>query len=128
MLESDIAFPGEPVSSETAPEQPTPGMALCLSGGGYRAMLFHVGALWRLNEIGYLRRLAQISSVSGGSITAGVLALAWTRLAFDDQRVGQRFVPEIVQPLCRLAGVTIDIPAVLWGLLGPGTINARVAQ
>ena len=26
----------------------------CLSGGGYRAMLFHVGALWRLNELSYL--------------------------------------------------------------------------
>lgn len=23
------------------------GIALCLSGGGYRAMLFHAGALWR---------------------------------------------------------------------------------
>ena len=31
------------------------GIALCLSGGGYRAMLFHVGALWRLNELAYLR-------------------------------------------------------------------------
>jgi hypothetical protein len=29
--------------------QPSPGMALCLSGGGYRAMLFHLGTLWRLN-------------------------------------------------------------------------------
>ena len=26
------------------------GTALCLSGGGYRAMLFHVGTLWRLYE------------------------------------------------------------------------------
>ena len=30
------------------------GIALCLSGGGYRAMLFHVGAIIRLNELGYL--------------------------------------------------------------------------
>jgi NTE family protein len=28
------------------------GVALCLSGGGYRAMIFHIGALWRLNEFG----------------------------------------------------------------------------
>ena len=26
------------------------GIGLCLSGGGYRAMLFHVGAILRLNE------------------------------------------------------------------------------
>ena len=27
-----------------------PGIALALSGGGFRAMLFHAGALMRLNE------------------------------------------------------------------------------
>ena len=42
------------------------GLALCLSGGGYRAMLFHLGTLWRLNELGYLPKLDRISSVSGG--------------------------------------------------------------
>src|ERR1035437_6460162 len=52
---------------------PSEGIGLCLSGGGYRAMLFHLGALWRLNELGYLPKLNRISSVSGGSITAGVL-------------------------------------------------------
>jgi NTE family protein len=52
-------------------------MGLCLSGGGYRAMPFHLGAVWRLNEFGLLRKLVRISSVSGGSITAGVLGLAW---------------------------------------------------
>ena len=46
-------------------EIPEPGMALCLSGGGYRAMLFHLGALLRLNETGFLRKLKRISSVSG---------------------------------------------------------------
>ena len=32
---------------ETAPAPATPeaGVALCLSGGGYRAMLFHLGSL-----------------------------------------------------------------------------------
>jgi NTE family protein len=56
--------------------QPEQGIALCLSGGGYRAMLFHLGSLWRLNEAGLLPKLDRISSVSGGSIAAGVLGLA----------------------------------------------------
>ena len=56
------------------PKQPTDGIALCLSGGGYRAMLFHLGSLWRLNELHYLKKLNRVSSVSGGSITSGVLA------------------------------------------------------
>ena len=30
------------------------GVALCLSGGGYRAALFHLGALQRLHETGWL--------------------------------------------------------------------------
>src|ERR1041385_9021212 len=61
---------------------PQTGMGLCLSGGGYRAMLFHLGAIIRLNQAGILARLKRISSVSGGSITAGVLGYKWKRLTF----------------------------------------------
>lgn len=50
------------------------GIALCLSGGGYRAALFHLGALRRLNELGVLPRIDTISGVSGGSILAACLA------------------------------------------------------
>jgi NTE family protein len=49
-------------------------VALCLSGGGYRATLFHLGAVRRLHEVGLLERVDAVSSVSGGSIFAGVLA------------------------------------------------------
>ena len=45
-------------------------------------MLFHVGVLWRLYEAGGLKLLKRISSVSGGSISSAVLALAWPRLSF----------------------------------------------
>jgi NTE family protein len=50
------------------------GVGLCLSGGGFRAALFHLGVLRRLNELGVLSKVTHISSVSGGSITAGHLA------------------------------------------------------
>ncbi len=50
------------------------GIALCLSGGGYRAALFHLGALSRLEELGVLSRVDTISSVSGGSILAAKIA------------------------------------------------------
>ena len=50
------------------------GMALCLSGGGYRAALFHLGVLRRLDELGTLARVDTISAVSGGSILAGYIA------------------------------------------------------
>jgi NTE family protein len=51
-----------------------PRLALCLSGGGFRAALFHLGALRRLNELGVLSKVHTISSVSGGSILAAHLA------------------------------------------------------
>ena len=107
---------------------PVEGIALCLSGGGYRAMLFHAGALWRLNEIGFLPMLARISSVSGGSITAGVLGLKWTRLAFGANGISTVFEPEVVQPIRVLAGKTIDEGAILGGILLPGTVAEKVAD
>jgi len=107
---------------------PTDGIALCLSGGGYRAMLFHLGALWRLHELAYLSRLTRVSSVSGGSITAAVLGLAWERLELDSGGSIEVFEEEVVEPIRRLAGKTIDLPSVLLGGLSPGTtIGDRVA-
>ena len=60
------------------PEHRRHGVALCLSGGGFRATLFHLGALRRLNELGVLARLTTVTSVSGGSIMAARLATALT--------------------------------------------------
>ena len=58
------------------PKRERAGVALCLSGGGFRATLFHLGALRRLNETGVLAKVDTISSVSGGSIMAAFLATA----------------------------------------------------
>ena len=68
----EISSPSSPVRTipTDTPAAPAPGIALCLSGGGYRAMLFHLGALWRLNELAYLPKLLRISSVSGVAITS----------------------------------------------------------
>src|ERR1044072_6420715 len=87
---------------------PAPGVALCLSGGGYRAMLFHLGALWRLNDAGLLRGLVRVSSVSGGSITAGVLGLAWTKLQFDNNNTAINLRELLIDPVRRLADKPID--------------------
>jgi NTE family protein len=103
------------------------GIALCLSGGGYRAMLFHLGAIWRLNELGYLSKLDRISSVSGGSITAAALGSRWSSLEFDGG-IARNLDAELIAPVRALAGATIDIWAVLLGLLIPGqTVSGRVA-
>jgi NTE family protein len=95
------------------------GIGLCLSGGGYRAMIYHVGALIRLNELGFLPRLQEVASVSGGSITAGMLAVAWQRLEFDAEGFATNFIAEVARPLLCFARVGVDVRAVVAGLL-PG--------
>lgn len=127
-----------PITTVTAPVEfldpaettraPSRGMALCLSGGGYRAMLFHVGALWRLYELDLLRSMQRISSVSGGSITAGLLGLRWSRLSFNPQMVRQDFVREIVAPIRDLAGRTLDATSIIGGIVSPfSTIADKIA-
>ena len=105
---------------------PQPGTALCLSGGGYRAMVFHVGVLWRLYEARLLQDVKRVSSVSGGSITAAVLGHRWGKLSFDPARMGQDFVPEVVAPIRDLAGTTLDAEAVVLGLVLPGSVSDRI--
>jgi predicted acylesterase/phospholipase RssA len=43
-------------------------IGLALSGGGFRASLFHIGTLARLAELDVLRHIEVLSCVSGGSI------------------------------------------------------------
>jgi NTE family protein len=51
-----------------------------LSGGGFRAATFHLGALIRLLELDILKTTDTFSSVSGGSVMNGLLAAAWPGL------------------------------------------------
>lgn len=108
---------------------PIPGMGLCLSGGGFRAMLFHVGSILRLNQAGYLAKLDRVSSVSGGSITAGVLAVNWSKLTFSETGVASNLDELVVVPLRSFARKTIDVSSVLLGALTPGpTISGQLAR
>ena len=122
------ALANDPLDDDPDLQPPRPGIALCLSGGGYRAMLFHLGALWRLNDLGYLPKLNLISSVSGGSITAAALAVAWNTLVFDDQGVAAGFAREVVAPVRRLASRTIDWQLTLIGLFSRGGPGPRLAD
>lgn len=124
-------MPNAPVTSiatDSLEIKPEAGTALCLSGGGYRAMLFHLGVLWRLYEAQLLQGVQRVSSVSGGSITAGVLALKWRQLSFDPARLKSDFVPLVVSPIRALADETIDADAIIWGVVLPGRVSDRVAE
>ena len=54
-------------------------IGLALSGGGFRATLFHLGMIRFLREANILPQVTHITSVSGGSILAAHLVLNWQR-------------------------------------------------
>ncbi len=114
MAETTIPLTSDPLQQEKLEDT----LAVCLSGGGYRAMLFHLGTLWYLSDAGYLPKLDRVSSVSGGSITAGVLATRWNKLTFDAAGKATNF-NIVVDAVRKLAGTTIDAGSVIGGILTP---------
>lgn len=108
------------------PVKPEAGIGLALSGGGYRAMVFHVGALIRLNEVGLLRKIKRVSSVSGGSITSAVLATSWKDLRFTDDIADNFHI--VVKRVRTMADTSVDAGAIIGGILLPGSISEKVAK
>jgi len=54
-------------------------IGLALSGGGFRATLYHLGLVRFLYDAGILPQVTHITAVSGGSIIAAHLGLNWGR-------------------------------------------------
>jgi NTE family protein len=112
--DTDVEDLGDAIAPRTGRRRS--GTALCLSGGGYRAALFHLGALRRLNELGVLAQLTTVSGVSGGSIVANLVADA--RLTFPPGGGEvQGFEEYVAAPLARLTSRNIRTPALLSRLL-----------
>ncbi len=63
------ADPSVPTCQSTVENQPRK-IGLALSGGGFRASIFHLGVIRRLEELGIMKEVDVISAVSGGSIIA----------------------------------------------------------
>jgi predicted acylesterase/phospholipase RssA len=72
------------------PDRPLEKIALSLSGGGYRAASFHLGAMSYLNRLEYegkplLENVKMLSTVSGGTFTGVIYALGkQTNKSFED--------------------------------------------
>jgi NTE family protein len=101
------------------------GMGVALSGGGFRAMLFHAGALMRLSELGLLAQATRISSVSGGSISSGFLACVWNTLK---QSEFQDFKQAFVEPILAFSRQKIDVVDALSGILPWTSAAEQVAD
>lgn len=94
------------------------GTGLCLSGGGFRAALFHLGALRRLHELGILAKVDTISSVSGGSIVAAHLA---TWIAANGQI--REWESDIAAPFRAIASRNLRTRPLLMSLIGRRSVE-----
>lgn len=103
------------------------GIALCFSGGGYRATLFHAGVAARLNRAGFLQRAHRIAGVSGGSLTAAMIGLNWSHLRFEDG-VATNFDEVVLQPILAMVDDTIDLPSIVIGALTPSNASHELAR
>jgi predicted acylesterase/phospholipase RssA len=88
-------------------------VGLALSGGGFRAALFHIGVLAKLAEFDALRHVEVLSCVSGGSIIGTQYYLELRKLMEEkaDRDVTRNDYVDIVQKIQRdvLAGVQRNI-------------------
>jgi predicted acylesterase/phospholipase RssA len=103
----------EPVGE---PPSPPRNVGLALSGGGSRAIAFHLGCLRALHDRGALERVRVVSGVSGGAVAAA--AYAYGGGTFAD------FEEEIEALLLRGLGREVARRA----LLSPRLLSSTVAQ
>ncbi len=69
----------EPAAASGVSRGPLGGIGLALSGGGYRAAGFHLGALRLLDRVGLLGDVVALSTVSGGTL----FGAAWVKSLLD---------------------------------------------
>jgi NTE family protein len=103
-------------------------IALAVAGGGYRATLYSLGALWRLNEFGLLSKLSMITGVSGGSVLTGYLAIRWGDLSFDSSGVASNFREIIAEPIQKFCAKSIDIKSLVTGIFSRETVGDKLAK
>ena len=72
-------------------------LGLALSGGGFRATLYHLGVITYLRNAGLLKKVSHVCSVSGGSVMGAHLVQNWSRYTDEDPRVFGDAAKEIVQ-------------------------------
>jgi hypothetical protein len=77
-----MTLPGVlPVPAPPSPADTGPIHQLSLSGGGFRAAFYHLGALHALASPGRLRELKMLVTISGGSIAAAFFFQEWLAVA-----------------------------------------------
>lgn len=106
---------GEPVT--------TPSIGLALSGGGSRAIAFHLGCLRALHELGILSQVRVLSTVSGGSIIGALYAITDAPFPDFERAVRAMLVRGLVRPAIETALQTAEGPKALACFALVGAVN-----
>ena len=94
------------------PEKPG-NIGIALSGGGSRAMAFHLGCLRALHDLDLLSRVQVISSVSGGSVIAAMYAYSSDSFREFDARVVELLHRGLQQDIFREVFKLVSIGKIL---------------
>jgi predicted acylesterase/phospholipase RssA len=103
-------------------------VGLALSGGGFRASLFHIGVLAKLAELDLLRHVEVLSCVSGGSIVGAHYYLKMRRLleSKEEKNIQREDFVTLVSELAEefVSGIKEDIRT---RVVGSFTANLKMA-
>jgi NTE family protein len=93
-------------NDESSPSEPK--IALALSGGGARAMAFHLGCLRALHDLGILDRVRVLSTVSGGSVIGALYAASDDPFPAFEKRMRVVLARGLARPAVRTALLTTE--------------------
>jgi NTE family protein len=100
-----------------------PKIGLALSGGGSRAIAFHLGCLRALHDLGILQQVKVLSTVSGGSVIGALYAATDAPFPEFESRVRAMLARGLAGPTIRTAFFTAEGPKALLSAVLTGAIN-----
>lgn len=105
-------------------------IGLALSGGGSRAIAFHLGCLRALHDRGILDKVAVLSGVSGGSVIAALYAYSDEPFEVFARRVETALSRGMVWGIARETFLSLELPKIVIAtiLAGAAAVLARALQ
>ncbi|HWM32064.1 MAG TPA: patatin-like phospholipase family protein [Methyloceanibacter sp.] len=104
-------------------------IGLALSGGGSRAIAFHLGCLRALNRLGLLDRVAILSTVSGGSVIGAYFHAHRGDFASFEEKIRALLAQGLVAPMRRklfsLLGIKVAIVFIMVGAVAVGAALSK---
>lgn len=107
-----------------------PTIGLALSGGGSRAIAFHLGCLRALHDRGILEKVTVLSGVSGGSVIAALYAYNDDPFEAFEERVEATLAKGMVWGIARHTFLSMETPKIVAAIALAGLVAllGRVMQ